>query len=412
MILEIGNFRERRSQHETQNQGKERQRVKTGKDTFEKVGKYLYKRHYQTTDGNTRMGYYAIFTDWQRKRRRFPLGDNLEDAQDALGELKIRNKGRFDFDAERKEREKAKLKAKIMTVSEWLGEYLKLVKDTPSGSIKRAQCSHLKRLLGHLPLTEVTRVRVIEYKNRRLSESLIRHGKPVKETKIKGATVNREVSCLITAINMAADQELCEGAPKVKKERETPRDRTLTDAEFEAIIEAAPRWLQRVLIAANETGIDQAVLVGLTWDCVRDGLIIIKGGRAKTGAKQRVGISPSLATVLDELKAEYRRVPNTERRVFTKDGKAIIKATVRHAFDRAIQDAKVEDFQFRDFRHCARTRWAAAGLPYEIGEIGIGHKLPGIAGRYINFTDDHIRHAFREMFSRLATKPQVAQNEA
>jgi hypothetical protein len=31
------------------------------------------------------------------------------------------------------------------------------------------------------------------------------------------------------------------------------------------------------------------------------------------------------------------------------------------------------DFQFRDFRHCARTRWAAAGLPFEVAEIGIGH---------------------------------------
>jgi hypothetical protein len=35
----------------------------------------------------------------------------------------------------------------------------------------------------------------------------------------------------------------------------------------------------------------------------------------------------------------------------------------------------VGDFQFKDFRHCARTRWAAAGLPFEFAEIGIGHKL-------------------------------------
>ena len=32
----------------------------------------------------------------------------------------------------------------------------------------------------------------------------------------------------------------------------------------------------------------------------------------------------------------------------------------------------------------------AAGLPFEIGERGIGHKLRGIAGRYINFPDDQI----------------------
>ena len=64
---------------------------------------------------------------------------------------------------------------------------------------------------------------------------------------------------------------------------------------------------------------------------------------------------------------------------------------MRHAFEKAVSDAKVRDFQFRDFRHCARTRWAAAGLPLEIGERGIGHKLRGIAGWYIDFSDDQIR---------------------
>ena len=32
----------------------------------------------------------------------------------------------------------------------------------------------------------------------------------------------------------------------------------------------------------------------------------------------------------------------------------------------------------------------AAGLPFEIGERGIGHKLRGIASRYIDFSDDQI----------------------
>lgn len=48
----------------------------------------------------------------------------------------------------------------------------------------------------------------------------------------------------------------------------------------------------------------------------------------------------------------------------------------------------------------------AAGLPFEIGERGIGHKLRGIAGRYIDFSDDQIREGFREMFERMATRWQ------
>jgi integrase len=150
-------------------------------------------------------------------------------------------------------------------------------------------------------------------------------------------------------------------------------------------------------------------LLKLTWDCIQDGLIVVKGGRAKTGAKQRVGISPALDGVLAELRAEYRRMPNTERRVFTRGGKPIPKATLRHGFDKAVADAEIEDFQFRDFRHCARTRWAAAGLPYEIGEMGIGHKLRGVAGRYINLSDDQIREAFKKMFPDCSQAKQSAE---
>lgn len=196
--------------------------------TFECVEKHLYKRQYRTAAGDWSTLYYGIFVDHKGKRRRFPLGSSLEDARDRLGELKTLNKGRYDFDAKKQEREKAKIKA--ITVAEWLDRYLGLMNNTASYGTKKAQCIPLKRLLGHLPLSEVTKIRILEYKQRRLSEPLIRNGKPVEGTLIQGATVNREVSCLIAALNLAAEEGLCEGPPRVKKEREISRERTLTDA--------------------------------------------------------------------------------------------------------------------------------------------------------------------------------------
>jgi integrase len=258
----------------------------------------------------------------------------------------------------------------------------------------------LKRLLGHLPLSEVTKVRVMEYKNRRGAESLIRHGEAIEGTKITGATVNRETSCLIAALNLAAEEGLCEAPPRVRKEREIARERTLGGNEYQSLLDASSRWLQRVVIAANETGLDQGVLLRLSWDSVKDGLIKVQGGRDKTGGKQVVGISPALSEVLDELRAEYRKIPNVDKRVFTRNCKPIPKATLRHGFDRAVAKAQIDDFQFRDFRHCARTRWAANGLPFEVAEIGLGHKLRGIAGKYVNLSDDHIRDAFQILFTR------------
>jgi len=367
------------------------------KGSFKRIERHLYKRQYQTADGNWTTLHYANFTDWKGKRRVFPLGSELRTAREQLKILEADNVKRKDFDLEREEKQKAATAG--MTVTEWLDRYLDLVKNMLSWKTKKAQCAHLKRLMGSLLLSEVNKIRIMEYKNRRLSESLIRHGEAVEGTSIMGSTVNREVSCLIAALNLAADEGLCDGAPRVKKERETPRDRTLSDAEYKALLEVSPLWLKRVMIAANEVALDRGVLIKLTWDSEIDGLIKVNGGRAKTGADQRVGISSALQEVLNELRAEYRRIPNTERRVFTKDGKPIHASTLRHASERALDDAQIEDFQFRDFRHCARTRWAAAGLPFEVAEIGLGHKIRGMAGRYTNLTDGQIRDAFQKMFT-------------
>ena len=80
-------------------------------ETFEHIERHLYRRQYQTAGGEWRTAYYGIFTDWKGIRRKFPLGDCLEDARDRLGELRTLNKGRHDWDKEKQEREKAKIKA-------------------------------------------------------------------------------------------------------------------------------------------------------------------------------------------------------------------------------------------------------------------------------------------------------------
>jgi len=314
--------------------------------SFEQIEKHLYRRQYRMSDGNWSTKFYVIFPCLDNTRRTFPAGDNLAIARDRLGELHNLNGRRFDFDAEKRQQQAAKVKA--ITVSEWLDRFLELTKGAKSYKTKRSECSHLKRLLGHLALSEVTKVRVLEYKNRRLQESIVRHGEAVEGRQVKGSSVNREVSCLVTALNLAADEGLCDGAPRIRKERETPRERILTPKEFQTLLDQSPRWLQRCLIAADQTGMDRGMIIKLTWDSIKDGLIIIR--RQKTGAKQVVGISPALQGVLDELRQEYRHTPNMERRVFvTKKRKPITATALRHAFERAIAKTKIEDFQFRDF---------------------------------------------------------------
>ncbi len=123
---------------------------------FERVPKvpHLYKRVYQVRGGNWSKHYYANFTDWKGKRRVFPVGGDLQAAKEALKILEGDNAKRKNFDLEKEERRKAETTG--MTVTEWLDRYLDLVNHTPSWGTKKAQCVHLKRLMGSLPLSEVT----------------------------------------------------------------------------------------------------------------------------------------------------------------------------------------------------------------------------------------------------------------
>jgi hypothetical protein len=51
---------------------------------------------------------------------------------------------------------------------------------------------------------------------------------------------------------------------------------------------------------------------------------------------------------------------------------------------------------------------SAMGLPYEVAEIGLGHKLRGMMGRYTNLTDDHIRDAFQNCLRGVNTEKVAA----
>ncbi len=49
--------------------------------------------------------------------------------------------------------------------------------------------------------------------------------------------------------------------------------------------------------------------------------------------------------------------------MFTLDGKVIRELKLEYHFRKAHKTAGIKDFTFHDLRHCAITRWGAAGVP-------------------------------------------------
>ena len=251
----------------------------------------------------------------------------------------------------------------------------------------------------------LTRTKIAEYKQLRLAEPIIRHGNPVQGSHVRSSTVNREITVLIGMLNLAAEEGVLEKIPATRRLKDSEdhlaRERILEADERKALFDAAPRWLQRIFIGADEGCLSRVDLLTLTWDEVQRkrqlaALIKLMGGRNKTKARQKTPISPALAEVLDELEKERRKLISLQggNLVFTRDGKPIGKSSLRKAFEKAKKEAKIKDFHFHDFRHCAVTRWTLAGIPEELRKLAAGHSRRSVHQRYVNPPDEQIFQVF------------------
>src|SRR5215467_6975726 len=64
-----------------------------------RIDKNLYRRQYQTGNGEWTTLYYAAFVDWTGKRRTFALGADLKTARQELAVKRADNIRKKDFDA-------------------------------------------------------------------------------------------------------------------------------------------------------------------------------------------------------------------------------------------------------------------------------------------------------------------------
>ena len=362
------------------------------KETFEKIEKHLYRRQYQTADGQWRTAFYSEFTDWQGIKRKFPLGDTLDDARDELGRLHTLNKGRHDWDAEK--RRVAEQRRRAVTLSQWGDTYFAKglsPNELRPGSADRETRAFalLKPFFGDLALVDIKKSTALEYRKKRKGEG------------VGDITINREVSFLRKLLNVAADQEppLIETVPRFKLPNETSRARTRTiDAEeFAAVLaQICRRPAQRYLIALYETSMRLNEPAKLKWDMIdlKAGLLRLPAEIVKEKHPRRTPISWEFRQVLEELRVEQRRVSNLGGYVFTrKNGQPI--ASIRTAFEKARRDAKLDHVIPHDLRRTAITRWTDLGIPRDFVMAASGHKPSNVHDRYLNFTDKQLTDAFR-----------------
>jgi integrase len=281
------------------------------------------------------------------------------------------------------------------------------------GSVEREKVSfkHLKVFFGSMPLSEIKKGTVAEY---RVERSKSGHS---------FITINREIAFLRFLLNLASEDELIETVPRIKLPKETgsQRTRTLDADEYKAILAHIGREQQRYYIALFESSMRLREPTKLTWDKIdlKRGLIRLQAEDVKERWPRRTPISWELRQVLEELKEEQKKVPNLGSYVFTRrNGKPIrsVREAWLSAVEKAFKEKKVPntDLVPHDLRRTAITRWTALGIPRDVVMAASGHKPGGVHDGYINFSDEQLTFAFRELMlppaERTQRKPQNAVN--
>lgn len=259
--------------------------------------------------------------------------------------------------------------AQKTTLGDLLERYAKEVSVTKRGAqVEALRVGVIRRssLAKYAPAA-ITGKMIADYRDTRLGS-------------VSGSTVNRELALLSHLFTVAMREWgiALHSNPVTlvrKPANNKARDRTLTDAQREALLTACGKchspWIKPVVIFALETATRRGEILSLTWGNVslETSTAFVSG---KTGAR-KVPLSP---TCMEALRALPRSL---DGRVFP-----VSVDTLKQAYERAVKRAGIDDFTFHDLRHDALTRLAGMGFNIlELRSIS-GHTTANMLQRYVS----------------------------
>jgi integrase len=261
------------------------------------------------------------------------------------------------------------------------------------------QLTYWREQLGHLALVDLT-PSVINKATSELLATPTRYGRARSP-----ATANRYLAALSHALSVAVKEwEWLEASPmaRVTKQRE-PRGRTryLDDgkhgdnerARLLAACDAGPAYLRPVVTLALATGMRRGEILGLRWHDVDLTTGNVTLWETKNGERRVV---PVTGDALKVLKTWGKSQPeDRSRHVFTET------SSFHHAFERAVERAGIEDFNFHDLRHTCASHLAMSGAPLlDIAAI-LGHKQLSMVKRYAHLSPTHLRGVLERANARV-----------
>jgi integrase len=203
------------------------------------------------------------------------------------------------------------------------------------------------------------------------------------------------------------------GQPLISTADERKRERIVSRSEEAALLEACELvdksgrqsclHLRPILIMALDSAMRFGELRTLRWRDVdlEEKLITIQAFNTKTMKSRTISMTTRLA---DELAGLWEKSPKeSDMLVFG------ILSSVKKAFARVCDKAKVEGLRFHDLRHTAATRLVEGHLPLQEVSRILGHQTPQMTYRYVNADSATARRAAAVLDALNARAHEAAQ---
>ena len=199
---------------------------------------------------------------------------------------------------------------------------------------------------------------------------------------------NREKAALSACLSwMVANghADMRENVAKlVRRNREEPRKRYVSDAEYQAVYALAGPAERALMELVYRTLQRPSDVLKWTWSNIDQGVLSFTQG--KTGAKLRISVTPGLRACFDQLAAARTRrslylIPREDGRPYTEMG---IASMLR----RAVVAAGLKDLALYDMKAKGATDMYQAGTPIEQIQALCGHDQASTTEIYIK---QHLR---------------------
>jgi len=228
------------------------------------------------------------------------------------------------------------------------------------------------------------------------------HRQEVAENSI--VTVNGDLRTLRRVLKLAVEWgRLSQTVAIHELPQPKGRTRVLSFTEEALYLAKASGNLRDATIVAVDTGMrPNSELFPLAWADVDltvrpespHGVLHVR--RGKTASAQRsVPLTPRAAEVLQRRKKQAEAKPTKSAFVFPGAGNSGHIISLQHPHEDAIEEAKLQPFEFYCWRHTFGTRAAQSGMDrFTLARL-MGHSSPAVAARYyVHVTETHVAAGF------------------